>query len=66
MRLLTLAYKRGALLDAEAVLLVRDDEAEAENVTESLMSACVPTTTSSRPPAALLSPRALPRGHCAR
>ena len=29
-RLLALAHERGALLDAEAVLLIRDDEAEAE------------------------------------
>ena len=66
-RLLALAHKRGALLDAEAVLLVRDDETETEKrhrVADERVRADddVEQTAGER----LFYFTLLPRGHCAR
>ena len=66
-RLLTLAHECGALLDAEAVLLVRDDEAEAEKrhrVADERVRADddVEQTAGER----FFYLAFLPRGHCAR
>ena len=67
MRLLTLAHECGALLDAEAVLLIRDDEAEAEKrhrVADERVRADddVEQTAGER----FFYLAFLPRGHCAR
>ena len=67
MRLLALAHKRGALLDAEAVLLVRNDETETEKrhrVADERVRADDDIEQAAGE--CLFYLAFLPRGHCAR